>query len=452
MGKYFGTDGVRGIANDELTPHLAYNLGRAGAYVLDKHSNHANQKTKVIIGTDTRISKDLLSASIAAGVMSIGADVIDVGVIPTPGVAFLTKKYGADAGIVISASHNPMEYNGIKFFNSEGLKLADDIELEIEDYLDNMDKIDEKKLGDQLGRALENKDYIKCYEDSLVATIKGGLKGLKVTLDCAHGAAYQIAPEVFRRLGAEVKTINNEPTGTNINKNAGSTHPEGLSKAVIANGSDLGLAYDGDADRLIAIDEKGNPVDGDKIMLICARHLKNKGMLSHNKLVVTVMSNLGLHMAAKDLGIEPEVTAVGDRYVLERMLEGGYSLGGEQSGHMIFLDYNTTGDGILSSLILAEIVKESGKTMSDLAEIMEVLPQILINAKVKNEKKLDYQTDPEILSRIADLEAKMDGKGRVLIRHSGTEPLVRVMLEGRDQEEITVYAEELSKFIEAKLG
>lgn len=452
MGKYFGTDGVRGVANVELTPQLAYNLGRAGAYVLHKHSKHANDRIKVIIGTDTRISKDLLSAAIAAGAMSIGADVIDVGVIPTPGVAYLTKKHNADAGVVISASHNPMEYNGIKFFNSKGLKLDDDLELEIEHYIDNMNLITDEVSREQVGSMLPNNHYINEYEDFLVSTVEKGLQGLKVTLDCAHGAAYKIAPEVFKRLGAEIKVINNEPTGTNINDNAGSTHTEGLSKSVVDNGSDLGLAYDGDADRLIAIDENGNPVDGDKIMLICARHLKAKGMLKDNKLVVTVMSNLGLHIASKELGIEPEVTAVGDRYVLERMLEGGYSLGGEQSGHMIFIDYNTTGDGVLSSLILAEIVRESGKKISELATIMEVLPQVLINAKVKNEKKLEYQTDAEILSRITDLESKMDGKGRVLIRHSGTEPLVRVMLEGQNQEEITGYARELADFIESKLG
>lgn len=452
MGKYFGTDGVRGVANVELTPQLAYKLGRAGAYVLQKHSKHENDKTKVFIGTDTRISKDLLSAALAAGAMSIGADVIDVGVIPTPGIAYLTKKHKADAGVVISASHNPMEYNGIKFFNSKGLKLDDDLELEIEDYIDNMALITEEVSHEQVGSMLPNKDYIDEYEDFLVSAVARGLQGLKVTLDCAHGAAYKIAPEVFERLGADLQVIHNEPTGTNINKDAGSTHTQGLSEAVIANGSDLGLAYDGDADRLIAIDEKGQPVDGDKIMLICAKHLKEKGMLRDNKLVVTVMSNLGLHMAAKDLGIEPEVTAVGDRYVLERMLEGDYSLGGEQSGHMIFIDYNTTGDGILSSLILAEILQESGKTISELATIMDILPQVLINAKVKNEHKLAYKTDPEILSRIADLEAKMDGKGRVLIRHSGTEPLVRVMLEGQDQDEITGYAKELSDFIESKLG
>ncbi len=450
MGKYFGTDGVRGIANDELTPHLAYKLGRAGAFVLQNHSNHQNTKTKVLIGTDTRISKDLLSSSIAAGIMSMGADVIDVGVIPTPGVAYLTKKYRADAGIVISASHNPMEFNGIKFFNAEGLKLPDEIELEIEEYIDNMGRIDHEVTGDAVGRFLPNDNYALCYEDFLVNSIDTNLTGLKITLDCANGAAFKLAPEVFKRLGADVDVINNIPDGTNINDKAGSTHIGGLSKAVLKNKSDLGLAYDGDADRLIAVDENGQQVDGDKIMLICAMHLKEKGMLKGNKLVITVMSNLGLSIAAKKLGIDLEVTTVGDRYVLERMLEGGYSLGGEQSGHMIFLDYNTTGDGILSSLIVAEIIKKSGKKLSELATIMEELPQILVNAKVSNEHKLIYQTDEEIKAEIADLEAIMDGKGRVLIRHSGTEPLVRVMLEGENLKEITRYARELAFLIERK--
>ena len=452
MGKYFGTDGVRGIANDELTPHLAYKIGRAGAFVLEEHSNHKNTRTRVIIGTDTRISKDLLSASIAAGVMSVGADVIDVGVIPTPGIAYLTRKLGADAGIVISASHNPMEYNGIKFFGSEGLKLPDEIELEIEDYMDNMNLITQSNIGEEVGKSQCGIDYVKSYEDSLVECLREDLKGLNVTLDCAHGAAYKIGPEVFKRLGAHVHVINHTPNGININDEAGSTCTKGLSQAVLQNKSDIGLAFDGDADRLIAIDEEGNQIDGDKIMLICAKYLTEEGKLSQNKLVVTVMSNLGLHMAAKELGIEPEVTAVGDRYVLERMLEKGYSLGGEQSGHMIFLDYNTTGDGILSALMLSKILKKSGKKISQLAEIMEVMPQVLINAKVKNATKENYQTDEEIQKRIKELEKKMEGKGRVLIRHSGTEPLVRVMLEGEDQEQINTYARELADFIEEKLN
>lgn len=452
MGKYFGTDGVRGVANVELTPQLAYSLGRAGAYVLNKHSKQSNERIKVIIGTDTRISKDILSCALAAGAMSIGADIVHVGVIPTPGVAYLTRKYGADAGVVISASHNPMQYNGIKFFNSRGLKLDDALELEIESYLDDMEQITQNASGEHIGKMISGEEWLHEYEDFLVQSIPEGLSGLRVTLDCAYGAAYQIAPRVFERLGAEVHTIHHEPNGTNINHNAGSTDTKMLQEAVRKNGSDLGLAYDGDADRLIAIDEQGCPVDGDQIMLICADALKKRGQLAKDTLVVTVMSNLGLHLASQKLGIVPEVTAVGDRYVLERMLAGGYVLGGEQSGHMIFMDYNTTGDGILSSLILAQIVRHEQRTLSSMAAIMDILPQVLINARVKNERKLEYQTDPQILEQIAQLEQKMEGRGRVLIRHSGTEPLVRVMLEGADQSEITEYAQSLVKFIEQRLG
>ena len=452
MGKYFGTDGVRGVANVELTPRLAYNLGRAGAFVLQRHSQHKGQKTKVIIGTDTRISKDLLSSALASGVMSVGGDVLDVGIVPTPAVAYLTKKHHADAGVVISASHNPMEYNGIKFFNSEGFKLDDEIELEIERYLDNMDLIEADCSHGKLGRYILNHHIENEYRDFLLGFQNMDFSGLNITLDCANGAAYKIAPDVFEHLGATVRTINTMPDGCNINFNAGSTHIEGLVESVKKNRSDLGLAYDGDADRLIAVDENGDEVDGDRIMIICARYLKERGLLKDDKLVVTVMSNLGLHVAARELGIGLEVTAVGDRYVLERMLEKGYSLGGEQSGHMIFLDYNTTGDGILSSLILVDILKRSGKKLSELSQLMQIYPQVLINAKVKNERKLEYQTNLEIQKKIKALEEKVADRGRVLIRHSGTEPLVRVMIEGADLEEITSYARDLSDLIERLLG
>lgn len=452
MRKHFGTDGVRGVANTELTPELAFKLGRAGAYVLQKHSENKEGKTIVFIGSDTRISKDMLSSAIAAGVMSVGGDAIDIGVAPTPAIAYLTKKHNADAGIVISASHNPMEYNGIKFFNSKGLKLDDSMELEIESYLDDMDKIETVVSHENIGTRVYSENYVREYEDFLVGALKSDLKGLKVTLDCANGASFKVAPHVFEKLGAEVVCISNEPDGLNINKNCGSTYPENLCKAVVENKSDIGLAYDGDADRLIAVDEKGNVIDGDKIMLICAKFLKNKGKLKSNKLVVTVMSNLGLHIASKKEGIDLEVTSVGDRYVLENMIKNGYSLGGEQSGHMIFIDYNTTGDGVLSSLILSQILKDSGKTMSSLATIMDIFPQVLINAKVRNENKYAYLTDETIKNEISKLESKMDGKGRVLIRPSGTEPLVRVMLEGEDKSLITEMARELADIIEKRLG
>ena len=452
MRKYFGTDGVRGIANTELTPDLAFRLGRAGAYVLQRHSEIKEGKTTVFIGSDTRISKDMLSSAIAAGVMSVGGDVIDIGVAPTPAIAYLTKKHRADAGIVISASHNPMEYNGIKFFNSKGLKLDDSIELEIESYLDDMKRIDTVVSHENLGMRVYKEGYVREYEDFLSGVLKSDLKGFKVTLDCANGASYKVAPHVFEKLGAEVKCISNDPDGTNINRNCGSTHPENLCRAVVENGSDIGLAYDGDADRLIAVDENGNVIDGDKIMLICAKYLKKIGKLKSDKLVVTVMSNLGLHVASEREGIELEVTSVGDRYVLENMLENGYSLGGEQSGHMIFLDYNTTGDGVLSSLILSEIIKESGKKLSELATIMDIFPQVLINAKVRNENKNAYMTDEIIKNEISKLESEMDGRGRVLIRPSGTEPLVRVMLEGQDKDIITQMARKLADLIEQRLG
>ncbi len=452
MGKYFGTDGVRGVANVELTPQLAYNIGRAGAYVLKKRSLTEGEKPRIIIGTDTRISKDLLFCALASGIMSIGIDVINVGVAPTPAVAYLVKECKATAGAVISASHNPMEYNGIKFFNAQGFKLDDDLEFEIEEIIDNMESIDQEVSADRLGRLVEEDSYIERYKRFLISAFETDLSGLKITLDCANGAAYSIAPEVFEKLGAEVAVIHASPDGCNINKDAGSTHIEGLCEAVKKNSSDVGLAYDGDADRLIAVDEKGNPVDGDQIMLICANELKKAGRLKKNKLAVTVMSNLGLHVAGEKMGIGAEVTAVGDRYVLERMLEQELSLGGEQSGHMIFLDYTTTGDGILSSLFLASILKKSGQKLSELAKIMEIYPQVLVNAKVANPKKEQYKFHPEIQSEIKRLEEIMAGKGRVLIRHSGTEPLIRVMLEGENSEEITAYAKELANLIEKTLA
>ena len=452
MRKYFGTDGVRGIANKELTAELAYNLGRAGAFVLQKHSEHGSDRVKVVIGSDTRISKDILSMALSAGFMSMGADVIDAKVLPTPAVAYLTKHYKADIGAVISASHNPMEYNGIKFFNSKGFKLADEIELEIEKYLDDMSLLNEYPTHENIGKRMKVTNPEQAYIEFLKSCVSTDFKGMKVVLDTANGAAYKIAPEVFAQLGAEVVCIGCEPTGTNINANCGSTHTKNLEAMVVEHKADLGLAYDGDADRLIAIDEIGQIIDGDKIMLICANDMKAKNQLKKDTLVVTVMSNMGLHVAAKTLGIKLAVTGVGDRYVLEEMVKEGYSLGGEQSGHMIFLDHITTGDGTLSSLLFAEIVKNSGKKASELSKIMEIYPQVLINAKVSNGNKHTYIENQEVADKIKLLEEKMDGQGRVLIRPSGTEPLVRVMLEGKDQNQIEVMARELADFIEIKLG
>jgi len=450
MRKYFGTDGVRGIANTELSCELSYKLGRAGGYVLTKGKE--NKHIKVVVGRDTRVSGDMLESALIAGLMSVGCNVITVGVIPTPAVAYLTRKYEADCGVVISASHNPVEYNGIKFFNSEGFKLADDIELEIEKYMDNMDQIDRNPTGKGVGKKIFNHEASRDYVEYLKSNIKVDLKGIKVVLDCANGASYRVAPTAFKELGAEVIEINCNPDGSNINDNCGSTHPETLQKKVVELGADIGMAYDGDADRLIAVDENGNIVDGDKIMVLSALNMKKKGLLKKDTLVVTVMSNLGLIIAAKENGINLSTTKVGDRYVLEEMLKEGYCLGGEQSGHLVFLDYNTTGDGTMSSLVLASILKEENKKLSQAASVMEQYPQVLVNVKVKNEMKNSYMDVEEIAKEIARIEAEMDGLGRVLIRPSGTEPLVRVMLEGKDQNQINSLANGLADLIKEKIG
>lgn len=448
MRKYFGTDGVRGIANTELTCDLAYRLGRAGGFVLAENK----ERVKVVVGKDTRISGDMLESSLIAGLMSVGCDVITVGVVPTPAVAYLTKKYNADCGVVISASHNPVEYNGIKFFNKDGYKLDDEVELKIEEYIECIEKVDYHPTGDKVGKREHMHEAQKEYVDYLKSIINIDFKGLKVVLDCANGAAYQVAPKVFEQLGASVITINSEPDGNNINDKCGSTHPEKLKNAVLAHKADLGLAYDGDADRLIAVDENGNIVDGDHIMILSAIYLKKHNKLAKDTLVVTVMSNIGLNIAAKEHGINLATTAVGDRYVLEEMQKSGYNLGGEQSGHMIFLDYNTTGDGVLSSLVLSKIIIEEGKTLSELAAVMTQYPQVLVNARIKNENKNRYMEYPEIKSEIERIEKLLDGCGRVLIRPSGTEPLVRVMLEGKEEGQIKELANNLADLIKEKLS
>ena len=432
MRKYFGTDGVRGVANKELTCDLAYKLGRAGGYVLTNNE----YKVKVVVGKDTRQSGDMLEAALIAGLMSVGCDVITVGVIPTPGVAYLTRKYGAECGVVISASHNPMEDNGIKFFNKDGFKLDDEIELKIEEYIDNMEKIAYNPIGNEVGVRIHKHTAAQDYVDYLKSIVDTDLTGLKVVLDCANGAAYKVAPEVFRELGAEVIAMNVTPDGENINHKCGSTHPEGLQKAVVEHNADLGLAYDGDADRLIAVDETGTIVDGDHIMILGAVYLKKQNKLANDTLVVTTMSNIGLHVAAKEYGIDLAITDVGDRYVIEEMKKSGHNLGGEQSGHMIFLDYNTTGDGTLSSLIVSKIVKEDGKTLSEQSALMTTYPQVLINVDVRNEVKNKFMENDEIRTEIEKLEKLMAGTGRVLIRPSGTQPLVRVMLGGKDEGQI----------------
>jgi len=449
LGRLFGTDGVRGVANLELTAELAYKLGQAGAYVLTSETKHT---PKILVGMDTRISGDMLEASLVAGLCSVGAEVACLGIAPTPTVAYLTRYYNADAGVVISASHNPYEFNGIKFFDSKGYKLSDALEERIESIiLDNSEKI-QLPTGEKIGRKIEIESPLDDYVNFIKSTIKGDLKGLKVAIDCANGASYQVAPVTFFELGADVCVINNEPDGVNINKDCGSTHIEQLQKFVIESGADVGLAFDGDADRVLAVDENGNMVDGDQIMAIIGLELKKQGKLTNNTIVATVMSNLGLDIMAKREGINIVKTKVGDRYVLENMLENGHVLGGEQSGHIIFLEHSTTGDGILTGAQLLNVVKSSGKKLSELASIMQVLPQVLMNARVSNQNKEKYLEDEVICEMCKELENEFRDEGRVLIRPSGTEPLVRVMIEGKDRDYIEKRALELVKVIEERLG
>jgi phosphoglucosamine mutase len=446
MGRIFGTDGVRGIANSELTAGLAYNLGRAGAFVLTEGAH----KPKILVGMDTRISGDMLESALVAGILSVGAEAVCLGVVPTPAVAHLTRKYGADAGVVISASHNPVEYNGIKFFNSQGYKLSDELEDRIQAIIENGFEGVPLPTGEDMGRKVIEEAALEDYIEFAKSTIDVNFKGMKIALDCANGASYKSAVETFRSLGAEVVVINNDPDGVNINKNCGSTHPEELMEYVVKKGCALGLAFDGDADRCLAVDEKGNLVHGDFMLAICSKYLKEQGKLNKDVVVVTVMSNLGLDIALSKEGIKSIKTKVGDRYVLEEMVKEGYVLGGEQSGHVIFLEHNTTGDGLVTGLQLAAIVKKTGKTLSELAFMMKELPQVLVNAKIPNEKKNIHETDEEIANEIKNMEERLHGVGRVLIRPSGTEPLVRVMLEGENQDELDEMAHSLAKMIEEK--
>ncbi|MDU3524886.1 phosphoglucosamine mutase [Clostridium sp.] len=447
MGRMFGTDGVRGIANTELTSEIAYGLGRAGAYVLTEGTH----KPKILVAKDTRISGDMLEAALVSGILSVGAEAVILGVVPTPAVAHLIREYNADAGIMISASHNPVEYNGIKFFDNKGYKLQDELEDEIQRVIESGFEGVPSPTGHDLGRSSMEIGALDEYTDYALSTIPVDLKGLRVALDCANGACYKAAVKAFRQLGAEVYVINDNPDGTNINENCGSTHPEELQDYVVRKKCDLGFAFDGDADRCLAVDEKGNLINGDFILMLCAKHLKDLGKLKDDTLVVTVMSNLGLDIACKKENIKTIKTKVGDRYVLEEMVKDGYILGGEQSGHIIFLDYNTTGDGLVTALQVAAIKKRSGKTLSELAGIMKELPQVLVNAKVPNEKKNIYLEDEEIINEIKKIEEALNGAGRVLIRPSGTEPLVRVMLEGEDQEEIDKMAHGLADLILSKI-
>lgn len=445
MGRLFGTDGVRGVANRELTPELAFRLGMAGAYVLMREV----ARPRIAVGKDTRISGDLLEAALTAGILSVGGECIRVGVIPTPGLAYLTRALGCCAGAVISASHNPMEDNGIKFFGGDGFKLPDESEEEIEALVLKDDFEFPRPIGEGVGRLVEEREGIERYLRFLKEIGDIDLAGLKIVVDCANGAASYVGPRLFSELGAEVLVIHGEPNGVNINANCGSTHPESLQVAVRSLGADIGLAFDGDADRLIAVDEKGNVVDGDQIMVICGLYRKKKGMLDKNKVVVTVMSNLGLREAFQREGVEVVETRVGDRYIMEELLSNGGKFGGEQSGHIIFLDRTTTGDGLVTALELLRVVRETGEPLSRLAAQMRRYPQLLVNVRVKNKQALG--DNPAIAEAVKRAEERLAGRGRVLVRPSGTEPLVRVMGEAVDEDELREVIGELAEVIRREL-
>ncbi len=445
MARLFGTDGVRGVANDELTPALAMQLGQAGAYVLSKENQH---KPTIMVGCDTRLSGDMLAAALMSGACSVGANVVNVGVLPTPAVAYLTKKYRVDAGVVISASHNPMEFNGIKFFDGQGFKLPDAMEDEIEELIRNNMEGVKMPTGAGIGKIKNRPDAREEYINHNLRCVDVDLQGYKIVMDCAEGASSYTSVEAIQETGAEVIAIHTNPDGTNINANCGSTHMEELMGRVVTEKADIGLAFDGDADRFLAVDENGKFVDGDEIMAIIGKYMKEKGELKGDTIVATVMSNLGFFKMGERENIKIEKTKVGDRYVLERMKEIGANLGGEQSGHIIFLDDNTTGDGLLSALHLLRVMKETGKKLSELSTVMEVMPQALCNATVPTHKKDHYMEYPEIADAIKKLEDKFAGDGRVLIRPSGTEPLVRVMIEGKDQKDIDAEAKKLAELIQ----
>lgn len=449
MARIFGTDGVRGVANKELTVELAMNLGKAGAYVLTKEKAH---KPTILVGGDTRISGEMLANALMAGICSVGADAVYVGVVPTPAIAYLTRYYGYDAGVVISASHNPAEYNGIKFFNGDGYKLSDLLEDEIEEVMRMNSAELPMPVGGEVGHITYRYDAKDDYVAFARSLIDLDLSGLKIVVDTAEGASYYTAPKTLESLGARPIVIHNNPDGVNINRACGSTHMEELKKRVIEEGADLGIAFDGDADRMLAVDENGNMVDGDQIMAICGLYMRNQGRLKKDTIVATVMSNLGFFRMGEKEGIEIVRTKVGDRYVLEYMLANDCNLGGEQSGHVIFLDENTTGDGLISALHLLEVIVRTGKKLSELASVMRVLPQALVNAKVSNIKKEYYMDNKAVAEAVAELENKFAGAGRVLIRPSGTEPLVRVMIEGDDQELIEREAKKLADIIEQNIG
>lgn len=447
MGRLFGTDGVRGIANAELSCDLALKIGAAGAHALTSEVH----SPKILIGCDTRKSGDMLCSALTAGICSVGGDAIHVGIIPTPAMAYLVRQYGADAAVMVSASHNPMEFNGIKWFDGEGYKLSDELEDQIERIVREQVVLP-RPTGSGVGRLVHARRAQEEYTNFLIAAAETRFEGLRVVLDCANGASSVIAKEVFRALGAQTLSYSDEPDGNNINELCGSTNPQRLTQLVTELGADVGFAFDGDADRLIAVDECGNVVDGDRIMGICALDRKSTGALKNDTLVITSMSNLGLKKRMKQAGISIAETAVGDRYVLECMLKNGYCLGGEQSGHVIFLEKNTTGDGMLTAVELLNVLKKRGVRMSELASEVPIYPQILINVKVDNVYKNDMMQDEELLRGIREAEGILGDSGRVLVRASGTEPLIRIMLEGDDEEQIHRLGIGVAKILEQKYG
>lgn len=448
MGKYFGTDGVRGEANVELTPELAFKLGRFGGYVL---SQHETERPRVFVARDTRISGEMLESALIAGLLSVGIEVYKLGVLATPGVSYLVRTEKASAGVMISASHNPALDNGIKFFGNDGFKLADDQELEIEALLDADTDNLPRPSAEGLGTLVDYPEGLRKYEKFLVSTGLA-LDGMKVALDTANGARSVSARDIFLDLEAEITVIGEEPNGLNINDGIGSTHPEKLQELVIESGSDIGLAFDGDSDRLIAVDENGQIVDGDKIMFIIGKYLSEKGMLAKNTIVTTVMSNLGFHKALDEHGINKAITAVGDRYVVEEMRQSEFNLGGEQSGHVIIMDYNTTGDGQLTAIQLTKVMKETGRSLSDLASDVTIYPQKLVNIRVENSMKEKAMEVPEIAAIIGKMEEEMQGNGRILVRPSGTEPLLRVMAEAPTDEAVDYYVDTIADVVRSEIG
>ncbi len=448
MGRLFGTDGARGVANSEITCELSMQIGRAAAMVLTENLAH---RPRVLIGMDTRASGEMLEAALTAGLCSVGADVLLLGVVPTPAVAYLVKEYGYDAGVMISASHNPCEYNGIKIFQSTGYKLPDALENEIEAIILDEAKVPPVMIGGDVGRVTRAEHAVDDYIAHLLSTTDVRCDGLKIAIDCANGSSSVSAKTVFESLGAECIVIADSPDGVNINQDCGSTHMGALQKCVLEKNCDLGFAFDGDADRMLAVDHTGNIVDGDRAIALCAKYMQKSGTLKKDTAVVTVMSNMGFFKFCEENGIHCERTKVGDRYVLENMLENGYSIGGEQSGHIIFLEYATTGDGQLSAIQVLKVLKDTGKSLKELADEMEVYPQVLINVRVSNYGRVRFTSDLEIKNAIARAEEELGDDGRVLVRVSGTEPLVRVMLEGKDEAKIRELGETIAQVVRERL-